>query len=118
MLLLVLAPSCCPKPPPPTTVKVPVVVKPPSCIELVGDAPEPPAADTAPAPVVDIAAAEALVFRLRGDGDQAADVPSLALVLLAALHRIRDLEDPAWRAYDVEHEAWTAKVIRTCGGRR
>ena len=91
-----------------------MVVTPPSCLRLVGDPPAPPATDTAPAPAVDTRTAEAMIWRLRGDGDQGPDVAPLAAVLMAALARIRDLEDPAWMQYRVDLEAWRAKVQRGC----
>lgn len=91
-----------------------MVVKPPSCIRLVGAPPKAPAVDTAPAPAVDVGAAARLVERLRADGYQVGDVAAIAVILDAALARIRDLEDPTWVAYRIEGEAWIARVVRTC----
>lgn len=115
LIVLLLAPGCRPTPAPaPTRIPVPVIVKPPSCVQLVGPAPTPPATDAAPAPKVDVDAAERLVTRLRADGDQPSDVAAIAAVLGAALARLRDDEDPAWIAHHVAIEAWRAQVMRTC----
>ncbi len=45
LLFAMMAATCCPKPAPPAIVKVPVVVKPPSCRALVGEPPAPPATE-------------------------------------------------------------------------
>lgn len=112
--LLVLAACQSPKPAPPVIVHQPVVVKAPSCLDLVGESPAPPASDTAPAPPVNVDVALAALTKLRADGDQVADVAPLAALAAALAARLRDAEDPAWIAYRVQLEAWRATVSRTC----
>lgn len=105
--------SCRDAAPGPATVRKPVVVKPPTCIELIGPAPLPPAEDTAPAAKVDLAAVEALTAKVRADG-RTGDVLALTAYADALVARVRDLEDPVWVGYRVSLEGWRAMVEEGC----